>query len=378
MEIDEIPVGKATNLKGQRFGKLVVLYRTNPPIEVTSPGVYWKCQCDCGNITAVRATSLKSGVTKSCGCYRVEKSHNNKGREAIDLTGQQFGKLTVLSRDGYDNNHKIMWRCQCNCGNITRVRGNDLRTNKIISCGCYKNELSRQRAAQVITPGERFGKLIALKRVEVKNNTGYWLCQCDCGNTLKVSTNNLTQGNTKSCGCTRGDNHTLLIPSGTRFGKLTVIELIDKKNRPTKNGTYYKCKCDCGGETIVHRMSLINGATQSCGCLRSRGEEKIQNLLQQHQLKYIKEKTFNDCCSDCNGKLRFDFYVENTYLIEYDGIQHYYPNFGATSFIYTQKHDQIKNKYCETHDIPLIRIPYWHYDKITIDDLRPETSQFLI
>ena len=71
MEKDEIPVGNAENLKGQKFGRLTVLYRTNP-INNTS-GVCWKCQCDCGNILTVRANSLKTGNTKSCGCYKKEK-----------------------------------------------------------------------------------------------------------------------------------------------------------------------------------------------------------------------------------------------------------------------------------------------------------------
>ena len=79
--------------------------------------------------------------------------------------------------------------------------------------------------------------------------------------------------------------------------------------------------------------------------------------------------------------MRFDFYVNNKYLIEYDGQQHFYDikYFGGEEqFKKQQQYDKIKNEYCKSHNIPLIRIPYWHYDKITIDDLRPETSQFLI
>jgi hypothetical protein len=44
----------------------------------------------------------------------------------------------------------------------------------------------------------------------------------------------------------------------------------------------------------------------------------------------------------------------------------------------TQLHDQIKNEYCKKNNIPLIRIPYTHFDNINIDDLKPETSKYLI
>lgn len=55
----------------------------------------------------------------------------------IDLTGQQFGRLTVLKRD--ENKGKfITWLCQCDCGNTTIVRGTDLKSGKILSCGCLR------------------------------------------------------------------------------------------------------------------------------------------------------------------------------------------------------------------------------------------------
>lgn len=55
--------------------------------------IVWKCQCDCGNIAFVPTSYLTTGDTKSCGCYHKEKMHELC---AIDLTGQKFGKLTVL------------------------------------------------------------------------------------------------------------------------------------------------------------------------------------------------------------------------------------------------------------------------------------------
>lgn len=52
--------------------------------------------------------------------------------------------------------------------------------------------------------GQKFGKLIVIseaKKQDLKKMRAIWNCECDCGEIIIVSTNNLTTGNTKSCGC---------------------------------------------------------------------------------------------------------------------------------------------------------------------------------
>lgn len=56
--------------------------------------------------------------------------------------------------------------------------------------------------------GQRFGRLTAIKRIEGKNPT-YWLCECDCGNRKEIQLNNLTTGNSKSCGCLSKEHHVI-------------------------------------------------------------------------------------------------------------------------------------------------------------------------
>jgi hypothetical protein len=58
----------------------------------------------------------------------------------IDLTGQVFGKLTVISRAENSKNKKVRYRCQCACGNETIVLANSLLTNRTRSCGCLRSE----------------------------------------------------------------------------------------------------------------------------------------------------------------------------------------------------------------------------------------------
>ena len=82
--------------------------------------------------------------------------------------------------------------------------------------------------------------------------------------------------------------------------------------------------------------------------------------------------------------MKFDFYVNNAYLIEYDGEQHFIPSsFGGSlsgkeRLKIQKEYDNIKNKWCKDNNIPLIRIPYTHYNDLKLEDLLLETSQFII
>ena len=60
----------------------------------------------------------------------------------IDLTGQKFGRLTVLSRDPQSPLKAIRWLCRCDCGKESSVFGANLRRNHTVSCGCVRAENS--------------------------------------------------------------------------------------------------------------------------------------------------------------------------------------------------------------------------------------------
>lgn len=59
---------------------------------------------------------------------------------SIDLTGQRFGRLTVLGRVWRLNNTNTFWLCRCDCGTLRIVLSNDLRVGKTKSCGCLNKE----------------------------------------------------------------------------------------------------------------------------------------------------------------------------------------------------------------------------------------------
>ena len=72
-------MGSFVDISGRRFGRLFVLYdmRTRTP----GGAVRWMCQCKCGESLAVRGTSLRAGVTRSCGCLHIETLSQNGRRQ---------------------------------------------------------------------------------------------------------------------------------------------------------------------------------------------------------------------------------------------------------------------------------------------------------
>lgn len=246
--------------------------------------------------------------------------------------------------------------------------------------------------------GLKYGRLTVIRRADNVISGGRsrvaWICKCDCGNEIIVTGDRLQSGDTKSCGCLNTDTRQQLGLShkkslvGQRFGKLTVEEDCHQTIRIGTNGYVhlYKCKCDCGNSLIVRDSNLRSGNTQSCGCDRSsHGERRIAELLQEAEVPFVQEKSFENCrFPESKALARFDFYVNNQYIIEFDGAQHFTPhNFGASEeeqqrmFDTIQKHDIYKNNWCKEFHIPLIRIPYTHLNKLTISDLLLETSTFI-
>ena len=80
---------------------------------------------------------------------RNAKVHIGTGRgnmgKFIDLTGQKFGRLTVLSEAGIDKHGKVKWLCRCECGTQKAIDGTNLRRGVIVSCGCLSRELLDKR-----------------------------------------------------------------------------------------------------------------------------------------------------------------------------------------------------------------------------------------
>lgn len=242
-------------------------------------------------------------------------------------------------------------------------------------------------------------ELTVIKEVEPHITKGgtkqvQYLCQCSCGKEVIVRGAYLRNGNTKSCGhiakeklIQRNIQNGKQIQPGDRFGKLTVIQDLGMRKQKSRNKQWRwsLCQCDCGSNPIeVPNNFLITGSKKSCGCLYSYGEHLIEQILQENNINYIKEYSFNDLLSDNNKPYRFDFAIfknnQLAFLIEFDGRQHYEGPEGKWKQNYSlediQKRDNIKNEYCKKHNIILKRIPYFQISKITIETI--ESNMFSI
>lgn len=221
--------------------------------------------------------------------------------------------------------------------------------------------------------GEKINKWTVLDIVMIEKggrNRPHAICECECGTIKPVWVINLINDRSKDCGCGR---KTILRETrtknlvGQKFGKLTVVELLEDSNK--FNRRMYRCKCDCGNEIITSSICLMGGHTNSCGCLVSYWNMYIKKFLDKNNIENQPE--YPVVIDDVRYK--YDFYLPQYNLfIEYDGQQHYElvryygSNIEENKCILkkVQEHDKIKNKYCKDNNINLLRIPYWETKNI--------------
>jgi hypothetical protein len=133
----------------------------------------------------------------------------------LDLTGQVFGRLTVVARGEKRAHGRVYWKCECVCGGKKEVVSSCLRNGQTQSCGCFHREVTSKNNSVDLT-GQKFGRLLVIERqgyTEWKDTTNNgvptryrqikWSCKCDCGKEVSVVAASLTSGSTKSCGCLR-------------------------------------------------------------------------------------------------------------------------------------------------------------------------------
>jgi hypothetical protein len=131
---------KFDDLMGQRFDRLSVVGRAKKVDRRTR----WLCRCDCGALPIILAQSLKSGVTRSCGCLHLDDLRERC--HSLSLTGQLFGRLTVMAEDairphGTNGHTSRTWRCHCACGNEIILSTASLSSGNTRSCGCLSRDV---------------------------------------------------------------------------------------------------------------------------------------------------------------------------------------------------------------------------------------------
>lgn len=225
--------------------------------------------------------------------------------------GNKYGKLTVIDFCEERIRNRVCWKCQCDCGKIITVIGTDLRTGRKTHCGCSNPNMINEI-------GNHYGHLTVIAKDMKSANDHHvrWLCQCDCGKIVSVSSNNLRNYEVQSCGCSK----------------------------------------------------------------RSFGEEEIERILRNNNIDFIEEYfdlSALELIGENNRCLRFDFAILDSQknvirLIEFDGKQHFLSikKWGGEEALQKrQAYDKIKNNYALRKNIPLVRLPYSLKGKITLKDI---------
>lgn len=234
-----------------------------------------------------------------------------------------------------------------------------------------------------IEKGDKFNRWTVLDNKVINKKI---FCECECGTQKFINKRDLYSNRSKSCGCLRSEMMSeknqldKVVQVNKRFGKLLVIEdlgLIETRNDGRKVN-WSLCKCDCGNFIKTRDNNLQSGATTSCGCVCSRGEFLIKEILDKNNINYIKEYTSKEILDQCGGRYRFDFAIMDEKnvlisLIEFDGRQHYTGPEGkwknSISLEEQQNRDKIKTEYCLNNNIPLLRIPYFEIGNINLEML---------
>lgn len=120
------------DLTGKVFGGWTVISRAE---NNKYNHILWKCICTCGTIKKINGGSLRGRRTTNCGCIKAASN-------TVNILGQVFGRLTVISREGSIGD-SAAWRCKCECGNESVTSSKNLRQGATKSCGCLAAEAGR-------------------------------------------------------------------------------------------------------------------------------------------------------------------------------------------------------------------------------------------
>ena len=283
------------------------------------------------------------------------KTFNDFAKQAYGLVGDEYTFYPP-----YKNMKTPIKYKHNKCGYVGTIRPD----NFVNGARCMQCKMNKLRADRLLT-GDQFKAKIKKISPNIKIIGTYKgimfpiACQClVCGygknGEWKPYPTNLVKG--KGCPRCAGNAH------------LTVLEVENKINHiddgeyeymggfiNTSSKVSIKHKV-CGNIFNTVYYSFVNGGTRCPYCKKSHGERFITDILNGWKLSFVSQKRFKDCRD--KRPLPFDFYLPDFNIcIEYDGEQHFDKNRLYFSKV-MQKHDAIKNQFCNKNGIKLIRVSY--------------------
>lgn len=276
-----------TNVIGKQFWAWTVLNTINK-----NQRNYLEVQCVCGTTRIVRASTIYTGKSRSCGsreCVQIkiatqQEVFDNPNLMPINI-GDVFRKLTVIDYALDPVKNKKQYVVKCTCGNVLTVSQYDLRSGRKGSCGT---------SHYALRIGQQFGDL-TVSDIDINDPTKITTV-CSCGEVEQYKRKQLLPGNIKTCFKNRQNKNKHPINAGNVFGKLTVLKQVYLSGKSKYR--FYKCKCECGNLCVKRFDGLLNTIAPHCGCSiltnnpehREKLAAKREQLLQQIEEKIIKEE----------------------------------------------------------------------------------------
>jgi len=307
--------------------------------------------------------------------YPIYKNDTNRSKIK---PGDIYKDLTIKYRtlNSGKNNNIINFLTQCTCGNYRVVASRKLIEGIVTKCSqCVKDMIFNQAKEKEI--GKRYGEVVVIDYYKISGTTldrkprYYATIKCDCGEIeTHIEISRLRRGEVTKCYKHRRIAENLI---GQIFDHLIVIGKVKKEDQI--GDSCWLCECKCGNIVTRATKTLKNpDHYHSCGCVsvKSRGELKIQELLIKNKIPFVSQKSFLNFNAPNNRPYLFDFYIDNNFILEFDGEQHYHPVElfgGEQGYLQRKNNDRIKNEYCLSNNIPIKRIPYWILDILTIEDI---------
>lgn len=184
------------DLTNQTFGLLTA----KEVVGKERKGYLWRCECECGGEKVVPVSYLRNGHTKSCGCIMKNIRSNSIKK------GDHFGRLEAVEFVEYagvsSGKRRAVWKFKCDCGNEKIMPVSNVKFGNVRSCGCMATEHITNLRKEDIT-NQTFGRLKATRPTEKRTLSGsiIWELECECGNMVHKSVNELKTGQILSCGC---------------------------------------------------------------------------------------------------------------------------------------------------------------------------------
>lgn len=286
--------------------------------------------------------------------YNIQKFVENNG-----------SKSKLLSNTFIGNNSKLKLRCEC--GEIFEVSWNHMLNIKKLTCNKCGRErmakLNRSNYYDVYKKVKEIGyKLITsieefknMHKIDVEDKERY---------RYNTSIYNLEKN--KNIYSKFNVKNKYLIYNICNYIEINnlPIELVDKNPRRVnvKNHYFEFYCCDCGDifKATLDQIRYDNRfRCDKCSSRQSTLEWTVEQYLILKNIKYEKQKRFNDCRN--KRELPFDFYLNDySCVLEIQGSQHYYENnYFQQTLKERQRIDKIKEEYCKNNNIIYISIPFW-------------------